>query len=142
MTDFEQLWQQILADATEHALAQGTRATAALADLDLEVDYELIIFTDDDAPWLPSVWLTPVGKDQFLAQQAAGDHRRLLHLAFGEDAQVYLNDAKKPVPGLFELTQTPAEAREQLTGLIARWLEPLWERHFALPAQVVHDPYC
>ena len=100
-SDFEVLWQRILVDAAPDAVARATRARAAIAAGGFDVELELVVFTSNEPPWLPAVWLTPTGPDQFAAAQAGGDDRQLLDVAYGDEGVVHLNGAPDPIDGLF-----------------------------------------
>ncbi|PQZ95988.1 hypothetical protein CQ018_01495 [Arthrobacter sp. MYb227] len=141
ITDFEALWRHILDEAAPEAIARAQRSQDAITAARFEVELELSVFTEEDSPWLPSVWLTPVGKDQFLAAQAGDDDRCLMVLAFGDDGDVYLNEMLNPVTEIFTVDE-PENARAKVTEWVSVWIERLWTEHFDKAVEVVHEECC
>ncbi len=133
MIAFEEFWAGVLAAGEAEAVERAERTLAALEGFD--VSLELSVFTDEDDPWLPSVWITPIGRQHFEAARASDAHRQLLNVSFGEDGEVHLNDDPAPLPGFFERRDEPEDPQAAVSALTAAWIGRIWAERFAHRAE-------
>jgi hypothetical protein len=135
MSQFEAFWERVLASAEPEAIELAERTLAAVQGFDVEL--ELSVFTDEDAPWLPSVWVTPMGRQHWEAARASDASRQLLNVSFGEDGEAHLNAEEAPLGGIFEPMTKPEDPRAALGALIAAWIGRIWDERFADRAEAV-----
>jgi len=141
MTNFAALWEKILVQAEPRAVERARSVLEVIAAADLDVELHVDIFIDQDDPWLPSVWLTPTGKDHFMVIKLCGNHRLLLDIAFGIDAEIHLNGEPEPIAEFFNVP-FPKNGREQMMALVGSWVDSLWARNFGTGIEIIDEHHC